>query len=211
MSGRVSLEKLRSARARRDEVVGASARERIEAEILRLAHREETLERRVEALESREDEVYKRWRGKLLRPSLPDAEGDPPVPSGVRDRSSRARRHRAEVIAHCRLASGAALSVLLPEEGQKKLSRARMDVVTKILEVARRNAVNAILCVGDIFDNPDPAEDFWQGLAKIFRAHPGPHPPLFLVPGNHDPFTPESVWAPGHPLPHAIARLGARR
>ncbi len=58
------LEKLRSARARRDEIVGATARERIEAEILRLAHREESLDRRVEALESREDEVYKRWRGK---------------------------------------------------------------------------------------------------------------------------------------------------
>ena len=42
----------------------------------------------------------------------------------------------------------------LPEEGQKKLSRARMDVVTKILEVARRNAVNAILCVADVFDDP---------------------------------------------------------
>ena len=87
-----------------------------------------------------------------------------------------------------------------PSEGQKKLSRARMDVVQKILEVARRNAVHAILCVGDIFDDPDPAEDFWQGLAKIFRAHPGPNPPLFLVPGNHDPLTPDSVWAPGHPF-----------
>jgi DNA repair exonuclease SbcCD nuclease subunit len=87
-----------------------------------------------------------------------------------------------------------------PSEGQKKLSRARMDVVQKILEVARRNAVHAILCVGDIFDDPDPAEDFWQGLAKIFRAHPAPNPPLFLVPGNHDPLTPDSVWAPGHPF-----------
>ena len=24
--------------------------------------------------------------------------------------------------------------------------------------------------------------------------------PIFLVPGNHDPLTPESVWAPGHPF-----------
>jgi DNA repair exonuclease SbcCD nuclease subunit len=87
-----------------------------------------------------------------------------------------------------------------PSEGQKKLSRARMDVIQKILEVARRNAVHAILCVGDIFDDPDPAPDFWQGLAKTFRAHPGPNPPLFLVPGNHDPLTPESVWAAGHPF-----------
>ena len=87
-----------------------------------------------------------------------------------------------------------------PEEGQKKLSRARMDVVPRILDVARRNAVNAVLCVGDIFDDPEPAPDFWDGLAKTFQAHPGPHPPLFLVPGNHDPLTPESVWAPTHPF-----------
>ena len=55
-------EKLRSARARRDEIVGSSARDRIEAEIFKLATREESLDRRIDALESREDEVYKKWR-----------------------------------------------------------------------------------------------------------------------------------------------------
>lgn len=85
-----------------------------------------------------------------------------------------------------------------PEEGQKKLSRARMDVVARILDVARRNVVNAVLCVGDIFDDPDPAPDFWNGLARTFQGHAGHHAPLFLVPGNHDPLTPESVWSAGH-------------
>jgi hypothetical protein len=55
-------EKLRAARARRDEIVGSTARERVEAEILRLATRDESLERRIGALESREDEVYRKWR-----------------------------------------------------------------------------------------------------------------------------------------------------
>jgi hypothetical protein len=55
-------EKLRSTRARRDEIVGSTARDRIEAEILKLATREEGLERRIGALESREDEVYRKWR-----------------------------------------------------------------------------------------------------------------------------------------------------
>jgi hypothetical protein len=55
-------EKLRAARARRDEIVGSTARERGEAEILRLAARDESLERRISALESREDEVYRKWR-----------------------------------------------------------------------------------------------------------------------------------------------------
>jgi adenine-specific DNA-methyltransferase len=55
-------EKLRTARARRDEIVGSSARDRVEAEIVRLATREESLERRIGSLESREDEVYRKWR-----------------------------------------------------------------------------------------------------------------------------------------------------
>ena len=49
-----------------------------------------------------------------------------------------------------------------PEDAQKKLSRARMDVITTILNVARRNAVDAVLCAGDLFDDPTPAADFWE-------------------------------------------------
>lgn len=55
-------EKLRSAKERRDQVVGSTARERIEVEIKELATREENLESRIGALESREDEVYTKWR-----------------------------------------------------------------------------------------------------------------------------------------------------
>ena len=51
-----------STRARRDEVVGSTARDRVEAEILRLAEKDEALERRISALDSREDEVYRKWR-----------------------------------------------------------------------------------------------------------------------------------------------------
>ena len=55
-------EKLRAARAIRDGIVGASAREKVEAEILRLANKEESLERRIRVLESREDSIYRKWR-----------------------------------------------------------------------------------------------------------------------------------------------------
>jgi DNA repair exonuclease SbcCD nuclease subunit len=86
-----------------------------------------------------------------------------------------------------------------PEEAQKKLSRARLDVVGRILEAARRHRVHAVLCAGDLFDDPTPTPDFWEGLAKIFRDHPI-ETPVFLVPGNHDPLTPESVWSVTHPF-----------
>jgi superfamily II DNA or RNA helicase len=55
-------EKLRAVKSRRDEIVGSSARDRVEAEIVRLATKDESLEQRIGALESREDEVYRRWR-----------------------------------------------------------------------------------------------------------------------------------------------------
>jgi DNA repair exonuclease SbcCD nuclease subunit len=87
-----------------------------------------------------------------------------------------------------------------PEDAQKKLSRARMDVVGRILDAARRHSVNAVLCAGDLFDDATPPDDFWEGLAKIFHDYRGPHVPVFLVPGNHDPLTPESVWAGHHPF-----------
>ncbi|MGE4053998.1 MAG: SNF2-related protein [Vicinamibacterales bacterium] len=60
---RTSLaQKLRAAKQRRDEVVGSTARDRVEAEILRLSERDEALEQRIQALNSREDEVYRKWR-----------------------------------------------------------------------------------------------------------------------------------------------------
>src|SRR4029450_10659774 len=61
-----------------------------------------------------------------------------------------------------------------PEEAQKKLSRARMEVVSRILDVARRHSVNAVLCAGDIFDEPTPIPDFWEGLARTFNEYRGP-------------------------------------
>jgi hypothetical protein len=55
-------DKLKSAWVRRDEVVGSTVRERVESEIRRLTERDEELEKRIGALESREDEVYRKWR-----------------------------------------------------------------------------------------------------------------------------------------------------
>jgi hypothetical protein len=54
--------KLKSARSRRDTVVGSSDRERIEVEIARLEGRDEELEGRIRGLESREDKVYRKWQ-----------------------------------------------------------------------------------------------------------------------------------------------------
>ena len=68
-------DKLRSAKARRDAVVGSTARDRVEEEIARLATKDDLLERRISALDSREDEVYRKWRNEYheLRYRAPTA------------------------------------------------------------------------------------------------------------------------------------------
>src|SRR5277367_381895 len=113
--------------------------------------------------------------------SLPGAHGDPAVPGRVQDRTSEPGDVVIRLLHTADWHLGRRFPAF-PEEAQKKLSRARMDVIGTILNVARRNAVKAVLCAGDLFDDPAPAPDFWQGLATTFRDRTGPQPPVFLVP-----------------------------
>src|SRR5215472_2213119 len=142
---------------------------------------------------------------RISRTPVPDTDRDNAVPVEISDPRTEAGDvvlrllHTADWHLGRRFPS-------FPEDGQKKLSRARMDVVGRILDVARRNVVNAVLCAGDIFDDPNPGPDFWEGLAKTFQGRGDQHPPVFLVPGNHDPLTPESVWAPNHPFRARLPR-----
>jgi DNA repair exonuclease SbcCD nuclease subunit len=84
------------------------------------------------------------------------------------------------------------------EEGALKLSRARLEVLDKILLTADRNAVDAVLCAGDLFDDPNPGTEWWSQVAERLRKYATGKRPVFLLPGNHDPLTADSVWAKDH-------------
>jgi DNA repair exonuclease SbcCD nuclease subunit len=84
------------------------------------------------------------------------------------------------------------------EEQEKKLTRARLDVLERILATAERSAVDAVLCAGDLFDEPLPPEEWWGQVADKFRKRNWKNRPVFLLPGNHDPLLADSVWAKGH-------------
>lgn len=89
------------------------------------------------------------------------------------------------------------------EADEIKLTRARFDVLDKILAVAEQRAVDAVLCAGDLFDEPTPDVAWWQPVAKKladWRARI----PVFLLPGNHDPLQPGSVYHPDHGFRHAL-------
>lgn len=91
-----------------------------------------------------------------------------------------------------------------PEEDQPKLTRARIEAVDKLLGLAESYAVNAVLCAGDLFDEPSPAEAWWRELLKLFERRRWKDRPVFLLPGNHDPLLPNSVWAADHPFRRAL-------
>lgn len=86
------------------------------------------------------------------------------------------------------------------EEHQRTLMRARMDVLDSIFGAAESAGVDAVLCAGDLFDDPLPADPWWQGLLERLNARDWSQRPVFLLPGNHDPLTNKSVWAEDHPF-----------
>jgi len=86
------------------------------------------------------------------------------------------------------------------EAAQMKLRHARLDVLSEVFAAATRSAVDAVLCAGDLFDEPSPGPDWWRGVLDTLGRLPPDFPPVFLLPGNHDPLLADSVWAPGHPF-----------
>lgn len=77
---------------------------------------------------------------------------------------------------------------------ETSLTRARLDVLDRVFGIAERYAVDAVLCAGDLFDDPFPKREWWEGVAKKLRSRSWPKRPVFLLPGNHDPLIPESIW-----------------
>lgn len=89
-------------------------------------------------------------------------------------------------------------------DARLRLTRARLEVVDRILGLAERHDAHAVLCAGDLFDDADPPRQWWEGLAEKLRARRWSGRPLFLLPGNHDPLTANGVYSKGHPFRAAL-------
>ncbi len=97
---------------------------------------------------------------------------------------------------------------------EQQLTRARLEAVGRILDLAESRNVDAVLCAGDLFDEPSPDEAWWGGLQREFARRDWSRP-VILLPGNHDPLTPNSLYDAAHPfragLPgyvHVVDRKG---
>jgi len=85
-------------------------------------------------------------------------------------------------------------------EDALKLSRARFSVIDRILGEADHFNVDAVLCAGDLFDNQNPGEKCWRHVIRSFARQKAWRRPVVLLPGNHDPLTPDSVYSSNHPF-----------
>lgn len=71
----------------------------------------------------------------------------------------------------------------------------RIAAVRKLVEVARENNVDFVLVAGDTFENNGVDRVLVQKVADILASSKAP---VFVIPGNHDPLVPGSVWE--HPV-----------
>jgi DNA repair exonuclease SbcCD nuclease subunit len=85
------------------------------------------------------------------------------------------------------------------QESELRLTRARLEVLSRILDLAQSRNVDAVLCAGDLFDSASPDKEWWQGALDEFKRRDWQRP-VVLLPGNHDPLLPNSVFDAHHPF-----------
>ncbi len=90
----------------------------------------------------------------------------------------------------------------LRDEG--RLALARSEVLDRVFGAAERHDVHAVLCAGDLFDEPNPLPECWQSLVTCLARRGSAKRPVVLLPGDHDPLLPDSIWARGQPFREAL-------
>jgi DNA repair exonuclease SbcCD nuclease subunit len=97
----------------------------------------------------------------------------------------------------------------LEPEAARRRRQHRRDTLTRILALAEAEAVDAVLCAGDLFEHdrvqPDTVAFLQASFARSTR-------PIYLAPGNHDWYGPQSPyhtteWSPNvHVFREAVLR-----
>jgi DNA repair exonuclease SbcCD nuclease subunit len=68
----------------------------------------------------------------------------------------------------------------------------RYDTISRISDLAHRQRVDFLIVAGDMFDDPDTDDAVIRRVTDVLN---GMEPtPVFVLPGNHDPVGPGSIW-----------------
>jgi len=91
-------------------------------------------------------------------------------------------------------------------EAGSRLREERLDAARRIIEAAGSAAADFILIAGDTFEDNGVDRILVQKVADILSGFSGP---VYIIPGNHDPLLPGSVWE--HPAWIATANVHVLR
>lgn len=87
------------------------------------------------------------------------------------------------------------LGARFPRFGSRapRLREARLKTLARALELAAARGAEAFLVAGDLFEDNQVDDALVGEVLELFGRQPGL--PVFLLPGNHDPYSgPECVW-----------------
>ena len=74
-----------------------------------------------------------------------------------------------------------------------RLREARIATLKHTLELAVKHAADALLIAGDLFEDNQVDDSLVTATVDLFSTYPAL--PIYILPGNHDPYTgPDSVW-----------------
>ncbi|KAF0282967.1 metallophosphoesterase family protein [Spiribacter roseus] len=79
----------------------------------------------------------------------------------------------------------------IPGDDGAALRNQRLETLGNLAELAKSEAVDAVLAAGDVFDGQSVADRTVRQVFEQMRAFSGP---WVLLPGNHDAAVAESVW-----------------
>lgn len=99
----------------------------------------------------------------------------------------------------------------LGEDAQARFSEARMDAITRLGEIAVSEECDFIVVAGDVFESNQVGLRTQERALERLRAL---SVPVFLLPGNHDPLDPSSLWGEkrlGRRLPDHVRVLADDR
>ncbi|MBR4941467.1 MAG: metallophosphoesterase [Clostridia bacterium] len=74
----------------------------------------------------------------------------------------------------------------------RELRRQARQLLESVVELGEKSRADLILCTGDLFDSEAPYLDSVLGAAEALGKT---EIPVFIAPGNHDPFSPASPYS----------------
>ena len=79
----------------------------------------------------------------------------------------------------------------LGNKAAERVRQARLDAAQRVIQVAKENKAEMILFAGDMFEDNAVDRSLVRKVGEILKSFGRP---VFLIPGNHDPLVPGSVW-----------------